>query len=530
MEKLRSSDGNSGLSNRTRSNDEFFLNSDATRIDFIPITGLDPSSRDVIIDSYDSDEGTTLDAVLANVHRMMDCLPDEEFDAASLTSSNFFTTEAQNVKPPKSVDDLIFELCGDAGLKEANAASGGQSEGNGDINKQFEKTKIARKNEITETHLLSGAQAIADESAQEAESNNFRVDENNIKLNLLNKQVSSLENLQVAPSLETISVNQAKKPLIRENGNKGAAPNESDNWKLKIEIKDKSTTSKARLNIFKSGKSETDECLSEHVAKCSDQQQQMQRPKSIMQQLRQPQKEKKKQSANLGFPDKTSSIRHVISNGKRKTSSSKEPKDIKQNPTVNSNCSCFNLQEDNASSRLRNNSVYQLQSSKNVPDEKVTNKTDKTTGGTSKKNFWTREKKRGLSLLRSPSTEERNILEQQELELATDKRINENKAILLNSVERKLTVDYLHTPNELRSRSTGKNAKYSSACLEDYNCAETNQKKRTSASPRLIRKFRINFPHPHPVKHLTPTENKKAFPRVDSEPSMLKSFTIFYIS
>ena len=533
MDKLQNSDGSSGLRSRSPADDDFFLRcSDATPIEFVSLSGLDPSSRNLLIDEYDSDDGTRVDAILADVHRIMDCLYVEELDEAKLTSVNL--TATQQVQTPVSVDELIFELCGAAGLKEAMtsddvtptaSSSRKLSSANDEQMNQDENILqlLDRNMEITETNLTSEALVVSERMEQK--SRKFYANGNNIKLNLLNTQLTSFKNHQDAPSPASLLVNQAEKSLIRKNGKKRSVDDNVINSVLPstVERKDTSSFSKVGLKIFKRSKSENSEYFNEKLHSPTYQyQDKEEKPTFSMQ--RQPPKEKKKLSATLSLPDKSVSIRKVLSPVKRKISSNREPNDSKKLSNDDANCTCSaQLQEEN---RLRS----QVQSSRDTPDEKH-NKVDKSVGGTLKKNLWTIEKKLGLNFPRSPSGEERNFTETHQLHCAVNKE-NQNESFSITLDEESLKVDSFGSPIVLKRRNkvSAKSTKCASVCLEDHNCClEVDGKKRASASPRLIRQYRLNFSQPLPYpsspkeqpspKQIPTTLSKKTFPRVDSEPS-----------
>ena len=507
-------------------NDESFWEcSDAPSFDFVSLSGLNQSSGDVILDQYDSDDGSRLDAVLANVHRLMDCLKVVEIDESSLTSDNLVAKATQKLKTPESVDELILELCGDntsqmdkdvekAGLPEANPKPAAHSCDEKDLREANDRSN----KDVIEpllVELLKEGNDLAMTSEGAETSNSYVNKKTNIKLNLLNKQepIPNFEDAQVSnkslPSPETSTFISTKKA----NGENEKVLIIANHVKPKLSSKDQPDLSDIKSNgkkIFKKAKSENSSYFNSKILKVNSTQDNDSSKQPVTDSDYRP-KEKKKLSASLSFAEKSTGNLRLFLPLKRKTSNNKEPGESRK---ISTEVKCANSKTQNED-YLRNNSAFAMQDLKSIPDEK-SNKTDNKAAR--KKNFWNKEKKLSLGFRRSPSSEGKNFLGTNEV-----LKVHPNQAVLVTLEQSNSKPDSLNDSMVLKRRKKPilSGNKALSMYLDDEKTLEVLAKKRTSASPRLMTKLSTHF-------SLSPqNESDKKVARVDSEPSKENGFDIF---
>lgn len=218
MDEVSSAKQTSSTNSTELSRDSLLNFSETSSPDFEISSNSKHSTPSSPAGAYTSEDERSLDAVLANVHHLIDCLNAVENVSEPLTSKELVDIATQSLKTPKTVDDLIFELCGHSDTEHQTIKNNTLQEGAGKddaSNKEIPNcnrrvvqagaNESLLNSEISETNLTSDSrQRKVVESLQVAEKSEQKYlnhkENNTSKLNCLNQQnhLSSAENVDIS--------------------------------------------------------------------------------------------------------------------------------------------------------------------------------------------------------------------------------------------------------------------------------------------------------------------------------------------
>ena len=304
---------------QTDSVNDLFEFSDAPSNNFNPCANSKQPPHDGATNAYTSEDEKSLDAVLANVHHLIDCLNAYENKSTPRTSRQLVEVAAQHPKTPKTVDDLIFELCGDTTTenqtKKNETPSEIEKENNGsnlnevpihDHTADKEPAQVDSesplKSDLTATTLTSEHQWKAVESAQVAEKSEqkyfFSSKNSGSKLNFLNQQDNSC-GLESAQILQKDVLNDAKTTVSISADE--VTDNQTKKTKSEAEIKASAETEMSETKLFKKSNSEMSHYF-RNIYETSNNKQAASGTHSVANEQSIVRKEKKKLNAALSLP------------------------------------------------------------------------------------------------------------------------------------------------------------------------------------------------------------------------------------
>ena len=398
--------------------DNVRMAADTRSADRFSFTVFNQSSSDAENNFYYIKDESSLDDALANVHRLMDCLDDTKIEEPSFTSDDLAATATLHPTTPRSVEELICELCGipvpdgpsvdGQVIDESKQLEHVQSKDNSitSSNETGEEKKVvyfSNEASFSEPDMTYKDQKQASVNSQVAEISTEKylpVNKNNeAMISVLNKQkaVLNVENTPLynglRPNDVTFSfdlddsvINRDKTAQLKAAaGEQALTPSETD-------YVSSEKSRKPTKAMFKKANSENSNFFVKAVNKplcsiCAHHHSGDICPAFQQLSAEQDKREKKKLSPTVSLPEKLmSNKRKVRLPLKRKTSKGKEPFDLKFLQTNESECSCFNVYDE---AFHRHNSVFEVEHPKGVLDEQQLDKGDKVAVNR-KKNFWTK--------------------------------------------------------------------------------------------------------------------------------------------